>query len=70
MVTWEQFSDDGVYRPHLLSEEHRTKIETGAWRRAGGGTICQTCGKTYSEHELVPNTAGLKQLCNGDLVHL
>lgn len=70
MVTWAEFSDDGVYRPHLLAEDIRDKIKRGDWRRAGGGVVCAVCSKTYTEHRTVVNTGGLKQLCNGDLVHL
>ena len=70
MVTWAEFSDDGGYRPELLAPEILAKIEQGDWRRAGGGVVCTACGKTYSEHRVVVHTGGLKQLCNGDLVHL
>ena len=45
------------------------------FRRAGGGVVCQLCGREYrrhadSEHRDFNDDPFLKRLCNGELVKL
>ena len=54
----------------LRKPEHHAKIEACDTYRAGGDMVCDKCGKIYYDHPYVLGALWLKELCNGDLVHL
>ncbi|WP_315782422.1 hypothetical protein [Bradyrhizobium sp. SZCCHNPS1003] len=51
--------------------EQLAKIDAGDWQRAGGGCVCETCGKLYYDHPYFAEPSEfLTILCDGDLVKL
>lgn len=52
------------------TDADRKIILEGAWRRAGGGVICDICKKEYNDHPLVHKYAILNKICDGRLVKL
>lgn len=52
-------------------EKERLKFEPpGEWHRAGGGCICQACGKEYYDHPRHDPFLELTVLCDDTLVKL
>ena len=71
-MSYEQYKehDELGNAPHLLSEEDRKKLDDGKMIRAGGGCICEACGKEYYDHPSVMGALWATKLCDGSLVKL
>lgn len=71
-ISYEQYKehDDSGNAPHLLSDNDKLKLDSGAVQRVGGGCICSICSKEYYDHPPVLGALWCRRLCDNRLVKL
>lgn len=52
----------------LMDLVNQWRAQAQQWFRANGDTLCDVCGREYSEHTNLPN--GFVRLCNGSVAKL